>query len=148
MHQVFACLWDVLNWCYPLRSEKKQWRETCDMKKSTSVVTLSINVKIKYCKRSLTADRKRNIIMLLLSFICTISLIGSCRDLLSNHFSLQEVLFFPTLYKYPKNRDKTFFKGAKHSCWVLSIARFTNNFYADCLTFQSVCHVYILVVIQ
>ena len=33
MHQILACLWHVLDWYYPLKSEERQWGETCDMKK-------------------------------------------------------------------------------------------------------------------
>ena len=66
MHQILVCLWHVLNWYYPLKSEEKQWRETCDMKKS-SVVSLSMEL---YYKSSSTADSTRNITMLL-SFKCT-----------------------------------------------------------------------------
>ena len=43
MHQILVCLWHVLNWYYPLKSEEKQWRETCDMKKP-SVVSLSMEL--------------------------------------------------------------------------------------------------------
>ena len=66
MHQILAYWWHVPDWYYPLKSEEKQWRETCDMKKP-SVLTWSMEL---YNKSYSTADSTRNIIMLL-SFKCT-----------------------------------------------------------------------------
>ena len=39
MHQILAFLWHELNWCYSLRSEEKQWRETAYL-----LVTLSVEL--------------------------------------------------------------------------------------------------------
>ena len=57
MCQILVCVRHVLNWYYPLKSEEKQWIETCDMKKP-SVVSLSMEL---YYKSSSTADSTRNI---------------------------------------------------------------------------------------
>ena len=54
------CLWHVLNWYHPLKSEEKQWKETCNMKK-TSVVSLSMEL---YYKSFSTADSTKNITIL------------------------------------------------------------------------------------
>ena len=74
MHQILACLWHLLNWYYPLKSDEKECKETYDMKK-LSVVILSMEL---FPKSSLTADNTRNIIMLLLSNVL-IGIRGSCR---------------------------------------------------------------------
>ena len=49
MHQTLACFWHELNWCYPLRSEEKQWKETaCDMKNHICWLLYQWNSVVKF----------------------------------------------------------------------------------------------------
>ena len=104
MHQILAFLWHELNWCYSLRSEEKQWRETAYL-----LVTLA--VELHY----------------------------NATFLQMYPFSPQELPALPFLYKYKKTEITSPEK-------VSTIPSEFKHIFADCFTFLSVCHDYILVI--